>query len=379
MSRLRVLIAGAGVAAVETLLALRHLAGDRVEIDLLAPTQDFVYRPLTVLEPFGGGEAPRVSLGTITRDRDAGHVFDGLATVDPQAHTVTTTSGETLGYETLVLATGARLVEALPGGITFPGEGSVRALRGLLAAVVEGRVHSVAFAVPRDVTWALPLYELALLTARFVEGRGSVRAELSVVTPEPAPLGAFGDRASETVGALLEQHAITLHAGAAPDAAGPEGVRLANGDVIAADRVVALPSLAGTDIAGLPMEAGFVPVDEHGRVRGIDDVYAAGDVTSWTPKQGGLAAQQGEVVAETLAERAGAPVRPSPYRPVLRGIVLTGAESAFLRSDTRGHDRRSIAALRPLWWPPAKVAGRYLAPYLAARGISLGMRDRLPA
>ena len=373
MSRLRVLIAGAGVAAVETLLALRHLAGDRVEIDLLAPTRDFVYRPLTVLEPFGGGEAPRVSLGTITRDRDAGHVFDGVATVDPQRHTVTTTSGETLGYETLVLATGARLVEALPGGITFPGEGSVRELRGVLAAVAEGRAQSVAFAVPRDVTWALPLYELALLTAGFLERRASARAELSVVTPEPAPLAAFGERASETVGGLLRQHSITLHAGVVPQAAGPDGVRLADGGVIAADRVVALPALVGPDISGLPMDAGFVQVDEHGRVRDIDDVYAAGDVTTWTPKQGGLAAQQGEVVAELLAERAGAPVRPSPYRPVLRGIVLTGAQSAFVRSDTSGHHRRSMAALRPLWWPPAKVAGRYLAPYLAARGISVGM------
>jgi sulfide:quinone oxidoreductase len=54
MSRRRVLVAGGGVAALETVLALRSLAQDRVQVTLLAPERDFVYRPLTVSEPFGG-------------------------------------------------------------------------------------------------------------------------------------------------------------------------------------------------------------------------------------------------------------------------------------------------------------------------------------
>lgn len=372
MGKFRVLIAGAGVAAIETLLALRHLAGDRVEIDLLAPTPDFVYRPLTVLEPFGGGEPPRIPVNTIARDRDAGHVFDGLVAVDPANHTIRTTSGDVFGYEALVVATGARPVEALPGSLTFPGPDGVREFRGLLAALAERRVGRVAFALPRDATWALPLYELALLTASFLEGRRGVHAELAVVTPEPAPLAAFGEPAAETVGKLLAQHAVSIYSGVVPKAAEPDGLRLADDRVVEADRVVSLPALVGPDINGLPSDQGFIPVNEHGRVRGVDDVYAAGDATTWTPKQGGLAAQQGDVVAEALAERVGAPVRPSAYRPVLRGVVLTGEESAYLRSDTSGHRNRAMAALRPLWWPPAKVAGRYLAPYLAARGISVG-------
>ena len=113
----RILIAGAGVAAIETLLALRHLAADRVEIDLVAPTPDFVYRPLTVLEPFGGGEPPRIPVKSIARDQNAGHVFDGLAAVDAGNHTVRTSRGDVFGYDALVVATGARPVEALPGSL----------------------------------------------------------------------------------------------------------------------------------------------------------------------------------------------------------------------------------------------------------------------
>lgn len=372
MSPHRVLIAGAGVAALEALLALRDLAGDRVEIDLLAPTRDFVYRPLTVLEPFGGGQPPRLSLGKILRDQGAGHVFDGLAAVDPERRTIRTTGGDEYGYEALLVATGARPAEALPGALTFPGAASGDDYRDLLAALEQGELRSVAFAVPRQTAWALPLYELALLTAAWLAERSAPAPRLLVVTPEPAPLAAFGERASAAVADRLEEHAVELHPGLTPKAAGPDGLVLEDGRVLPADRVVALPCLLGPEIEGLPADdAGFVPVDEHGRVCGLEDVYAAGDATTSPVKQGGLAAQQADAVAESLAERVGAPVRPSAYRPVLRGVLLTGDELAYLRSDVRGDRQRSIAQLRPLWWPPAKVAAHYLAPYLAAHGVSL--------
>jgi len=57
-----VLVAGGGVAAIEAVLGLHALAGERVRIDLLAPGGDFIERPSSVLFPFGGQAAPRVPL-----------------------------------------------------------------------------------------------------------------------------------------------------------------------------------------------------------------------------------------------------------------------------------------------------------------------------
>jgi sulfide:quinone oxidoreductase len=54
----RVLIAGSGVAAVECVLALRALAGARVDVELLAPAAELVQRPESVRTPFGGAAAP---------------------------------------------------------------------------------------------------------------------------------------------------------------------------------------------------------------------------------------------------------------------------------------------------------------------------------
>ena len=99
---------------------------------------------------------------------------------------------------------------------------------------------------------------------------------------------------------------------------------------------------------------------------GTEAVWAAGGRCRVPIKQGGLAAQQADVVARSIAARAGADVKPPPYRPVLRGVMLTGRGRAWMRRDLAGHDDAGDVARHALFWPPTKFAGRYLAPYLSA-------------
>ena len=134
------------------------------------------------------------------------------------------------------------------------------------------------------------------------------------------------------------------------------------------NRVITLPRLEGLQIPGVPADAdGFVPVDPHGRVTGLAGVYAAGDGTAFPIKQGGLATQQADAVAETIAAAAGAPIEPEPFRPILRGMLLTGGDNRFLRSAVAGGGGDARVASHALWWPPSKIAGRYLAPFLFDR------------
>lgn len=101
-------------------------------------------------------------------------------------------------------------------------------------------------------------------------------------------------------------------------------------------------------------------------MEGVVDVFAAGDVTDFPIKQGGIATQQADAAAQAIAARAGAPVEPEPFRPVLRGVLLTGAVPRYLAAKVEGgHGETSEVAAEPLWWPPAKIVGRYLAPFLA--------------
>jgi sulfide:quinone oxidoreductase len=361
-----ILIAGGGVAALEALLALRELAGDRPRVTLLAPEPDFVYRPIAVAEPFCLGHAAHHPLDDVARDFGATVVRDALGEVDPEARTVATRTGMSLAYDSLLIAVGARPEPVYRHAITFGAEGAPEALAGLLADLEEGHTKRVAFVVPSTVAWSLPLYELAVMTARDVVSAGIDGVELTFVTPEARPLEAFGPEAATMVADMLAQEGVEFIGSTFADVG--HGFVLAGDWRIDVDRTIALPVPAGPAIAGLPADpGGFIPVDEHGRVQGVNDVYAAGDVTTFPIKQGGLAAQQAVAAAETIAARHGTDLDPRPFRPVLRGMLLTGGQQRWLRAPAGDTPGESRASLRALWWPPTKIASRYLAPYLVGR------------
>ena len=360
---LRVLVAGGGVAALESVLALRSLAGDRVALELLAPGADFAHRPYSVRSPFTGEPAPQ-----ITFDRtDVIHHRGALAEVDSGRHEVRTTDGGRLPYDRLIVAVGAQPVDGVPGATLFRGPVSAGAVEGAL----ERAGDRVIFTAPAKSTWSLPVYELALLAAH----ERPDGPELLVVTAEPRPLDLFGRTASDAVARLLVRAGVGFVGGGAPTEVVDDALLLHDGRLIAADTVIALPRLRGRTIAGLPADDdGFIPIDEHARIPGVLDVYAAGDIIAGPVKQGGLAAQQADAAAEAIAAEAGAPVEPRPYRPVLRGLLLTGDAPLYMRKSLEDKDVlarpvRSFAPDRtsrsPLWWPSEKIVGRYITGYLA--------------
>ena len=374
-NRRRVVVAGAGVAGLETALALQALAPEHASVELIAPEDEFVYRPLAVTEPFHVGEVRRFPLARLIEAAGADLRHGALDAVDPDEKRVTLTDGSTVEYDVLVLALGAQPLPAVPGALTFSGAPTDTAhLAGLLEQLTIRELQRLVFAVPAASTWPLPLYELALLTGEYL-AEHLTHAELIVVTPEEQPLGVFGTRASEAIAQLLDMRGIGLQTDTVPISFDDRRLRLSNGGTLAADAVVALPKLEGARILGLPQdERGFVPTDDYGRVAGLTDVYSAGDLTQSSIKQGGVAAQEADAVAEAIAADAGASVQPSPCRPVLRGLLLTGFVPRFLR---HGEDGPSIVDTQPLWWPPGKIVGRYLSPFLAEH-LGLAMSSDAP-
>jgi sulfide:quinone oxidoreductase len=356
----RVLVAGGGVAALEAVLALRSLAGDRIRVELLAPAGAFAQRPYSVRSPFGGEPAPEVSF-----DRThVTHHHGALAVVDPERCEVVTTDGGTLRYDHLIVATGAQPVEAVRGATLFRGPISA----GSVEAAVRAARKRAIFTVPAEASWTLPLYELALLAARDL---GDAAPSLMIVSPEPRPLDLFGPVASDAVARLLDRAGVEFLPGAAPDSRLGDALLLRDGRVIAADAVIALPRLAGRRVPGLPADAdGFIPIDEHARVVGVPGVYAAGDITAGPVKQGGLATQQADAAAEAIAADAGVDLEPRPYRPVLRAMLLTGGEPLYLSHDLSEAGAPDHASRSPLWWPSAKVVGRHLTGYLAGGRVA---------
>jgi sulfide:quinone oxidoreductase len=369
-SRFRVIVAGGGIAGLEALFALRALGGEHVELTLLCPKDHFSYRPLAIAKPLALGSPRETPLSEAARDADATFVQASLESVDAERRTVVLGTGETLGYDALLLALGAASTPAFQRAFTWDDATGVEDLGGLMRDLEEGYTRRIAIVVPPGPGWPLPAYELALLIAAEAQDM-NMEPDITLVTPEQAPLAIFGSRAVEMVEAELREAGVRLELGVYAEmatAARPTIALRPSGRRLEVDRAIALPRLRGRAPSGVPADPdGFVPVDPHGRVTGTPGIWAAGDGIAFPVKFGGLATEQADAAAADIAAEAGALVERTPFRPVLRGRLLTGRGPRWIRYDAAGGGGEGEVATHALWWPPGKVAGRWLAPWLAER------------
>lgn len=360
------LIAGGGVAALETALALRELAPERVQMTIVAPNDEFVYRPMTVREPFSLSAASRYPLAPIVSDAGAELVKDSLASVDHEQRDARTLEGRTLSYDALVLAVGALTTPRYEHALTIDDRSMEHTLHGVIQDIELGYIKSIAFVQPGHMAWPLPVYELALMTA----GRAyemDVEIRITLVTPEDAPLAIFGTAVSAGVAELLGKAGIDAITAAYAEVGEHGQISIHPEDRhLQADRVVALPELSGATVRGVPLDAeGFIHVDRFGGVPDCGPVFAAGDATDFPVRHGSISAEQADLVAESLAKLAGADIEPQPFHPVLCGMLLTPEGPYYMSAHiTGGHGFDSELSSEPLWAPPSKIAAKYLAPYL---------------
>jgi sulfide:quinone oxidoreductase len=365
----RVLIVGGGVAALEAMIALQDMAGGRVDVDVYSPREDFIYRPFAVTEPYGVSHAMRYDLRRLAERCDAGFHLAGIGSVDGETRRARTHDGEEIAYDHLIVACGTRLLAGVPGAVNFWGVPDDLKVREVVRELRERKLKRAVFTMPAGGTWALPLYELALLAESELSKAGVDDASLVVVTPEDAPLHLFGRRASERVSELLAERDIEVISGATPIKYDSGLLTVSPGAAVDADVVLSLPRLEGRQIGGVPHDLnGFVAVDDHGRIRGLRHAFAAGDITSFPVKQGGLATQQADVVAEAIAADIGCEVEGKTFDPILRGVLWTGAEPLYLSGYLAGgHGETSTATDEAPWGgdEQGKLVGRYLTPFFA--------------
>jgi sulfide:quinone oxidoreductase len=105
--RLRVVVAGGGIAGLETMVALRGLVGGWVDLTLVEPREELTIGALEIFEPFGVGHPRRYPLAELAADLDARLHRDAVAHVDRYERHVGLQSGDELDYDALMLAVGA--------------------------------------------------------------------------------------------------------------------------------------------------------------------------------------------------------------------------------------------------------------------------------
>ena len=279
MAPTRIVIVGAGLAGLRAAQAARG-AGHDGELILLGDEPHAPYtRPPLSKELLKGEQtaADCAFPGLETLDAEL-RLSTPVTGVDAAAHTVSLAGGETLGYDRLIVATGSR-ARPLPGAPSRPDpERGVHMLRGLDDA--------------RALSDALARTErLAIVGAGFVgcEVAASARArgvKVALIDIAPQPLVPLGAELGARCAQLHRAHGVEVHLGVGVRELGGDGVVLADGTTVAADRVlVALGALPNTEpFAGSAIELapdGAVVCDATLTSVSDPDVLAAGDVVAW--------------------------------------------------------------------------------------------------
>jgi sulfide:quinone oxidoreductase len=361
----RVVIAGAGMAGIETALALREFTGGRANVTVIDPGRRFAIHASATGSAFGIPPSVDLPLARVVSRTGAALRKSHLVAVDGGRRLAMLAGGELLRYDHLVVAVGPRTRASIPEALTFRGHDDVEELRGLVGGVVahaeRGGDTDLVVVIPPDCGWPLAGYEIALMTREHLVAAGhGGSTRVAVVTSEAVPLSTFGPLAGGAVVRKLRRMDIEIVTGAEVTSLDWGRLTLADGSTRPVDRVVALPVTEGPALSGLPSdEHGFVICAEEGTVEGAPGIHVIGDAGAFPVKRGGIACQQADSVASAVARDLGIDAEELPFMPAMPEWVWDGTDGWLLneRSLDEGGDGTR-------WWPVPKVSGRFLAPFL---------------
>jgi sulfide:quinone oxidoreductase len=397
VSRPVVCVVGAGTAGLEALLSAHEALGETVELRLIAPESEFRYRPMSGGSLFRPAQERAVAIGDLVAKAGATWVADRAAAVYQTERQVITRDGETVDFDFLLLALGARSKRALSQGHVWERGGDPSFLDGIISRTAAGEVRSVAVAAPRGARWPLPAYELALVLAWTAAG---TEAQITLITAEERPLAALGHSATDSVTRELEAAGIETITGVElidhperdlesptdPDVVlvpeepedlegalvgsptDPATVRLGTRSNAVFDQLISLPTVDGPFLAGVASDAaGFIEVDKALKVCGSERVWGAGSCIAAALEHSALAAGQADAAIHAIAASIADPDEVArgtqSGAPELTGIILSGQRDQWLSENPVGTRQPST---RCLWWPPGRAVGGMLAQHIAA-------------
>jgi sulfide:quinone oxidoreductase len=315
--RRRIVILGAGTGGTLTANRLRRIYGDSTEITVIDRDDRHLYQPGLLFVPFGLADP-----GEIVRPRHA-QLHDGIAfrvaevdRVETADNVVHVTDGATIGYDVLVIATGADLLPEETEGLTGPGweqtvftfytlEGAT-ALRDVLRTFDHGRL--VVNPVDMPIKCPVAPLEFCFLADWYLRERG-VRDDVELVYATPLD-GAFTKPiASARLAGLLEDKGVIVETEFATGQVDGENGRLVSWDEreIPFDLLVTIPLHGGAAFVarspGLGDELGFVTADTATlQSKAAPNVFAIGDATNVPTSKAGSVTH---FEAETLIENIG--------------------------------------------------------------------------
>ena len=313
----RIVILGGGTGGTLTANRLRRLYLE-TEAEIMVVDQDdrHVYQPGLLFVPFG-----LAKLEEIVRPRGRqlhrgiSYINSAIDHVDLAANEIYLTNGSTMGYDVLVVATGAVLVPEETEGLigkgwmekvfTFYSPEGAAALEAALTTFDGGRV--VVNVIDMPIKCPVAPLEFCFLADWYFHERGiRDRVQFTYVTPLD---GAFTKPvASRRLVGMLAEKDIELVTEFNTGEVDGEGGRLVayDGREVGFDLAVVVPLHGGADYVGhspgLGDELNFIPTDEHTlQSKAAPNVFVIGDAANVpASKAGSVTHFEGEVLVENV-------------------------------------------------------------------------------
>ena len=358
-----VLVLGGGVGGTLTANLVARHAGRQAHVTVVDTTGRHVYQPGFLYVAVGQEKPERLArdeAGLLRRDVVL--VAEAALRVDPEARTVVLTSGRSLPYDYLVLATGSRTVmEEVPGAEDahdfYTMDGAVR-LHRALEQFTGGRILIGVAGIPYKCPPA-PV-EFAFLLDDYLRGRGiRERSEIKLLSPLNRAFTI--ETTSKLVQPILAERGIELCTFFNVETVDPQArtVQSLEGESFEYELLVLVPPHRGQKLiedSGLGDARGWVPVDRSTlRHDTLDRIWALGDATDIPiSKSGSVAHYEAPIVAEQIA--AAVTGMPEPAR-VYDGRVMCFLETGQGRATTirfdYEHPARSPKPARVWHWGKA--------------------------
>lgn len=350
-----IVIVGGGFAGVTAAESLAKRIGKEYDITLISRQRDFVFYPGLVKLAFG-----QVDIGDITYnlhdamlDRRIKFIEAEVAYPDPDNQYVVLAHGEVQGrlyYDYLIFAPGRRLAtEEIPGFFDHSHHLlTVNAALKFREALKKFHTGHAVLGYCQDARLAVPVYEAAFALDRMLKAHGArEQVKISLVSPEQVGGQLGGPEIAPSLQKALDEHGVEFVPEFAVNRVAEKSIFSAAGKQIDYDLLMLVPPFSGPGEAmytGLTDPNGYVRVDRHLRVPGVNRVYAAGDCVNFLgPKMGHMAVLQGMVAAANIAAEIEGHAPQARYNHELMLVIDEGGkDSIYLEKQLWEHEAANI-------------------------------------
>lgn len=350
----KVVILGAGFAGLHIFYKIRHLIGKKIDVTVIDFRSNSLLKPSLPEVAFEGAPISHslVELKHTLESRGATFIQNEVVAIDAKNNALTLKSGESVGYDYLMVTLGAvKDYDTVKGfreyGYSVCDDTQAQRLWERVKTFKGGNIVTGAAkstwgtrvdAPPLSAPCEGPIGEIMFMFDYYLnKDKGKKREKdykINIFTPSEIFFEDVGDVPRNIVGKYMQERELTLHNNKVLTEIGKDFIAFEDGTKMKCDLAIIIPPYSAPKVlkvSNIGDEKGFIPTDKTMRHLDFVNIFAAGDITALAqPKLGHVAIIQGGIAAASLMKELGEDVEIPAHDLSVFCIMNMGGHDATL-------------------------------------------------